>query len=72
MNNLFSESKYFDTYLCSHFNQCFPFFCARHASKIWAFSNQMNIVNFLSSGVARQHRIACDDLVLCSFMDFQT
>ena len=46
----------------SHFNRCFPLICARYASKIWAFPNQMNIVKILSSGVARQHRKACDDL----------
>ena len=37
--------------------------CARYASKIWAFSNLADIVIFLSSGVARQHRKARDDLI---------
>ena len=56
------NSKDFDTYLYSHFNRCFPFFSARYASKIWAFPNQMNIVTFLSSGIAKQQRIACDNV----------
>ena len=48
----------------------FSFFCARYASKIWAISNQMNIVKFLSSVVARQHRIARDDLSALLFYGF--
>ena len=32
-------------------------------SKIWAFSNHTDIVIFLTSGVARQHRKARDDLI---------
>ena len=31
--------------------------------KYGIFSNQADIVIFLSSGVARQHRKACDDLI---------
>ena len=30
-------------------------------SKTWNFSKKVNIAIFLSSGVARQHRKACDD-----------
>ncbi|MET0043954.1 MAG: hypothetical protein ABW100_10585, partial [Candidatus Thiodiazotropha sp. 6PLUC3] len=40
-----------------------PFIYVRYASKLWAFSNQADIVIFLSSGVARQHRKARDDLI---------
>ena len=70
INNVFSESKDFETYLYRHFNRCFPFFCARYASKIWAFSNQINIVKSLSSGIARQHRIALNDLSALLFYGF--
>ena len=48
----------------------FSLFCARYASKICAFSNQMNIMKFLSSGLARQHRIARDDLSALLFYGF--
>ena len=34
------------------------------------FINHMNIVNFLSSGVARQHRIARDNLSALLFYGF--
>ena len=37
--------------------------CARYASKIWDFSKKTNIVIFLSSCVARQHRKERDDLI---------
>ena len=41
----------------------YSFICATYASKIWVFSNQVDIVIFLSSSVARQQRKACDDLI---------
>ena len=40
----------------------YHFICARYAFKIWDFSEKANIVILVSSGVARQHRKARDDL----------
>ena len=44
--------------------------CARYASNIWDFSKKTNIVIFLSSGVARQHRKAHDDIIALLFYGF--
>ena len=41
----------------------YHFIYATYASKIWTFSNQADIVIFLSFGVARQHKTARDDLI---------
>ena len=52
----------------------YHFICARYASKIWDFSKRVNIVIILSSGVARQHRKASDDLItllLCGFSNLR-
>ena len=52
------------------FCRVYHFICARYAFKIWDFSKKIKIVIFLSSGVARQHRKARDDLIALLLNEF--
>ena len=48
----------------------YHFICARYASKIWNVFKKGQYCDILSSGVARQHRKARDDLMVLLLYGF--